>query len=191
MILKSLRIFELCANICKTLFSNLNDLLSDNTTKKYKVITFADFYSYGLLGDSFLAKWMNCTLVCRMCSSNSIKSIFPKYCFFKTMLSSGFLLEGAICGVFETIQNSNLNCKPRLLPIESEVLSSSSIFLNSRPNAIVYIGMFKFGLFLITSSYQTLKYIKQIFRSSLRCYHAHFWMIMDWSKKYSITAISQ
>ncbi|GAA5812181.1 hypothetical protein MFLAVUS_005631 [Mucor flavus] len=46
------------------------------------------------------------------------------------------LLKGTGVGVFEAIQHSDLYCKPRIIPSEDSNISSS-VFLNSKPDAIV------------------------------------------------------
>ncbi|KAG2235803.1 hypothetical protein INT48_001029 [Thamnidium elegans] len=50
------------------------------------------------------------------------------------------LLEGAGIGIFEAIQNSDIYCKPRIMSSE-DLTTSSSVFLNSKPDAIINLDI--------------------------------------------------
>ncbi|GAA5812706.1 hypothetical protein MFLAVUS_006164 [Mucor flavus] len=62
------------------------------------------------------------------------------------------LLYGAGIGIFETIQHSDIYCSPRIMPSE-DLNISSSVFLNSKPNAIINLGMRKCRALLFDISF--------------------------------------
>lgn len=78
--------------------------------------------------------------------------------------SFGTFLEGASQYALNAIQNSDMYCKPRILPTDYAA-SRSSIFLNSKPDSIMNIGnittycnikvIFTSVLYTFTSRYYT------------------------------------
>ncbi|GAA5800281.1 hypothetical protein HPULCUR_005707 [Helicostylum pulchrum] len=61
-----------------------------------------------------------------------------------------FLLEGARIGIFEAVKNSDMHCKPQIMHSEDST-TSSSVFLNSKPDAIVSLDI-SLGSTLLTYS---------------------------------------
>ncbi|KAG2236272.1 hypothetical protein INT48_008632 [Thamnidium elegans] len=54
-------------------------------------------------------------------------------------ISLGDIVSGASLGVIENVKNSDINCKPRIVPTEDSTLSS--MYFNARPNAIINIDI--------------------------------------------------
>lgn len=56
-------------------------------------------------------------------------------------ISLGDIVSGASLGVIENVQNSDIYCKPRIVPAEDSTFSS--MCFNARPNVIINIGELK------------------------------------------------
>lgn len=59
-----------------------------------------------------------------------------------TEIKGSLCISGSIRAVEEAIQNSNIHCPPRILPIKNTI-PSSSVFLNSKPDIIINISTLK------------------------------------------------
>ncbi|GAA5798335.1 hypothetical protein HPULCUR_003737 [Helicostylum pulchrum] len=136
------------AEISSFLFGYLKDIVSNNFTKSYKFLLAKDIYfePYNTFEQVNL-KWLEYILEYNRRSLNSIvTSVAP----WESDIVPKFLLRGAGIGIFEAIQHSDMYCKP--LIIQSEDLStSSSVFLNSKPDVIVNLDI-SLGSTLLTYS---------------------------------------
>ncbi|GAA5803240.1 hypothetical protein HPULCUR_008717 [Helicostylum pulchrum] len=145
-IVRSIRPIDLCDSMRKTLFVNMTDLLSNHSEKGYKLLVLQDSYSYRVPYGYFplerrlsLLGWINIMIEYnrRSLSSTTI-AIEPSVDI--DPISLNCIVSGASFAAMEIVKNSSKYRKP--LIIESkDVSTSSSIFLNSGPDAIVNIDL--------------------------------------------------
>ncbi|KAI9255880.1 hypothetical protein EDC94DRAFT_678176 [Helicostylum pulchrum] len=144
----SLSPLSLCARISSFLFSDLKGIISNNSTKSYKFLLVTDKYTYGIFqSESVNLTWLKYILDYNRRSLNYIvTTITPT----ESDIEPPFLLAGAGISVFEAIQHSDMYCKPHILQSEDST-TSSSVFLNSKPDAIVNLDI-SLGSTLLTYS---------------------------------------
>lgn len=128
---------QICAEVSINQFKNIKDLISDNLVKKYDFVTCVDKYSFGGNSRYYMLLWFEEMLTYNHVSFNS-KNIVRKIIQKKNIFTAE-LLDGASRYVFDVIRNSDIYSKPRILPTES-LNSCSSVFVNSKPDAIMNIG---------------------------------------------------
>ncbi|GAA5800242.1 hypothetical protein HPULCUR_005667 [Helicostylum pulchrum] len=133
----SLSPLSVCAGISSFIFRDLKDIISNNSTKSYKFLLVTDEYTYGSgLSDYVTLTWLAYILEYNRRSLNSIvTNIDPT----KNNIMPSTLLEGASIGIFEAIQHSDMYRKPLIMQSEDPT-ASSSVFLNSKPDAIISLG---------------------------------------------------
>ena len=134
----SLSPLSVCAGISSFLFSDLKGIISNNSTKSYKFLLVMDNYTCKLdLPESVTLTWLEYILEYNRRSLNSIvTTITPT----GQGITPSSLLEGARIGTFEAIQHSDMYRKPHIMQSEDST-TSSSVFLNSKPDAIVNLGI--------------------------------------------------
>lgn len=128
---------QIHAEVSRNQFKNIKDLISDNLVKKYNFVICVDKYSFGGNSRYCMLLWLKEMLAYNHTAFNSkniVRKIIRKEDIYFTEL-----IKGASRYVFDVIQNSVVYIKPRLLPTES-LNSCSSIFVNSKPDAIMNIG---------------------------------------------------
>ncbi|KAI8047316.1 hypothetical protein BDF21DRAFT_209979 [Thamnidium elegans] len=135
--IKSIRPFDICAEISKHLPDNLKQLLPNNLVKKYFILKFNDKYTSKIKLDDGLLQWS------RFMFEYNRKSFDFSYIEPENTPSKSIGYQNIMRGTFRysinAIQNSNIYSKPRILSTEHSAISSS-IFLNSKPDAIMNIG---------------------------------------------------
>ncbi|KAG2233237.1 hypothetical protein INT48_001686 [Thamnidium elegans] len=136
--IKSIRPFDICAEISKHLPNNLEKLLPNNLVKKYSILKFTDNYTSKIKLDEGL---LQCSRLLFEYNRISFASnyIVPKNPLNKSIDSQG-IMRGTFRYSISTIQNSDIHSKPRILSTEYSVISSST-FLNSKPDAIMNIDI--------------------------------------------------
>ncbi|KAG2233261.1 hypothetical protein INT48_001710 [Thamnidium elegans] len=136
--IKSIRPFDICAEISKQLPNNLEQLLPNSLVKEYSIVKFNDEYTSEIELDQGLLQWSRF-----MFEYNRIyfasKYIVPENPTYKS-IDDALIVYGAFRYSISTIQNSSIYSKPRILSTEHSVISSS-IFLNSKPDAIMNIDI--------------------------------------------------
>ncbi|KAI9263515.1 hypothetical protein EDC94DRAFT_606987 [Helicostylum pulchrum] len=135
----SICLFNICKKIGETMSSNIKDLLLNNLVKEYNILIYYDKYSSGIYINSNLTKWSNYMLEYNRISFNA-KNIIDKSYFMEKELGYHAIESGAFIYVVDVIRNSDISSKPRILP-EQNSTSSSSIFLTSKPGAIMSIDI--------------------------------------------------
>ncbi|GAA5800302.1 hypothetical protein HPULCUR_005728 [Helicostylum pulchrum] len=134
----SLSPLSVCAEISSFIFGDLKDMISNNSTKSYRFLLVTDKYTYGLNQfEKMTLTWLEYILEYNRRSLNSIVTTITPL---ESNIIPEFLLRGAGIGIFEAIQHSDMYRKPLIM--QSEDLSTSSfVFLNSKPDAIVNLGI--------------------------------------------------
>ncbi|KAI9259772.1 hypothetical protein EDC94DRAFT_152955 [Helicostylum pulchrum] len=134
----SLSPLSVCAEISSFLFSNLKGIISNNSTKSYRFLLVTDKYTYGLnQSESVTLTWLEYILEYSRRSLNYIAtSITPR----ESDIKPSFLLKGAGFGIFGAIQHSDMYCKPHIMQSKDST-TSSSVFLNSKPDVIVNLDI--------------------------------------------------
>ncbi|GAA5815457.1 hypothetical protein MFLAVUS_008968 [Mucor flavus] len=137
--IQSLCPFIIRTAIDVTLFGNMKDIISNNFSKSYEFLLLMDKYSNQYNRYNGMVPRLAYILECNRRSLNcitTINKIEPK----EKDIDPSFLLYGASKGVFEAIQHSDIYCKPRIVSSEDSN-TSSSVFLNSKPDAIVNLDI--------------------------------------------------
>ncbi|KAI9259714.1 hypothetical protein EDC94DRAFT_611868 [Helicostylum pulchrum] len=137
--MKSIRIYDICVEIGKTLLDNLKCLLSSNFLKEYGIVILQDYYTSEVEFDPSLVEWLKYTLEYNRRFLNLITTM-KKVNMNTKVVRRKNILQGAGLGVLETIQNADMYIKPRMLS-KGYSSGSSSLFLNSRPNVIININI--------------------------------------------------
>ncbi|KAG2234828.1 hypothetical protein INT48_006745 [Thamnidium elegans] len=133
-LIRSIRPFDICHEISKHLPNNLKQLLPNDLAKEYSILKFTDKYTSEIELDEGLLQWSRFMFEYNRISISS-SYIVPKSFSYKSIGGQGIVF-GASQYSINAIQNSNIYGKPR---IHSAILSS--IFLNSKPDAIVNIDI--------------------------------------------------
>ncbi|KAI8047202.1 hypothetical protein BDF21DRAFT_457392 [Thamnidium elegans] len=136
--IKSIRPFDICAEISKHLPNNLEKLLPNNLVKKYSILKFTGNYTSKIKLDEGLLQCSRFMFEYNRLSFDS-SYIVPKSISDKS-IDNQEIMHGASRYSVNTIQNSNIYDKPRILSTEHSAISSS-IFLNSKPDAIMSIDI--------------------------------------------------
>ncbi|GAA5806592.1 hypothetical protein HPULCUR_012132 [Helicostylum pulchrum] len=144
----SLSPLSVCAGISSFLFSDLKDMFSNNSTKSYKFLLVTDKYTYGFdQSESVNLTWLEYILEYNRRSLNYIvTNIDP----LESDIEPPFLLKGAGIGIFEAVRHSVMYGKPLIMQSE-DLSTSSSVFLNSKPDVIVNLDI-SLGSTLLTYS---------------------------------------
>ncbi|KAG2233262.1 hypothetical protein INT48_001711 [Thamnidium elegans] len=137
-LIRSIRPFDICAETSKHLSNNLKQLLPNNLVKEYYILKFTDKYTSDIQLDEGLLQWSRFMFEYNRISFAS-NYIVPKSLSDKSIYSND-ILHGDFRYSVNAIRNSNIYSKPRILPTEHSVTSSST-FLNSKPDAILDIDI--------------------------------------------------
>ncbi|GAA5808513.1 hypothetical protein MFLAVUS_001904 [Mucor flavus] len=136
-LIKSIRPIDICAEISKKLPNNLKLLLPNDLGKEYSLFRLTANYQGSKVNRSLL-HWSEYMLDYNRISSSS------NYITLKRLWNSGFgyqdVLKGAVRYMFDALQNSDVYSKPSILSTENSA-TSSSIFLKSKPDAILNIDI--------------------------------------------------
>ncbi|KAI8047196.1 hypothetical protein BDF21DRAFT_210873 [Thamnidium elegans] len=135
--IRSIRPFDICAEISKHLSNNLKQLLPNNLVKEYSIVKFTDEYTSNIKLDKGLLQWSRFMFEYNRISFAS-NYIVPKNPL-NISIGDKDILRGTSRYSISAIQNSNVYGKPRILSTEHSP-TSSSIFLDSKPDAIMSIG---------------------------------------------------
>ncbi|KAI8047198.1 hypothetical protein BDF21DRAFT_210911 [Thamnidium elegans] len=135
--IKSIRPFDICAEISKHLPNNLEKLLPNNLVKEYSILKLTGDYTFKIKLNEGLLQWSRFMFEYNRISSGS-NYIVPKNRSNK-YIDNKDIIRGASRYLISAIQNSNIYGKPRILSTKHSAISSS-IFLNSKPDAIMNIG---------------------------------------------------
>lgn len=122
-------------------------MISNNCVKKYEFLVLHDSYSSSItyihsqaLRNFSLISWLKIMLECSRVDLNSRTTVVdPRLSL--NPISLGDIVSGASLGVIENVQNSDIYCKPRIVPAEDSTFSS--MCFNARPNVIINIGELK------------------------------------------------
>ncbi|KAI8087299.1 hypothetical protein BDF21DRAFT_226510 [Thamnidium elegans] len=134
----SICIFNICAKIGESMFNNVKDLLLNDFVKEYNIMTYYDKYSSEMYPDDNILSWSQYMLEYNRISFNA-KNVTHKGDWFGRSEYQDIVI-GALRYVLDVIRNSDINSKPRILPVQNRI-SSSSIFLKSKPEAMMNIDI--------------------------------------------------
>lgn len=137
--IQSLSSFSVSAEISTFLFGRIKDIISNNFTMRYEFLLVTDIYSNQSSISINMIKWLIRFLEYNIRSLNSIVTI-AKIDLDTDYVNLQYLLKGAGSGIFETIQHSDIYCEPRIM-LSEDLTPSSSVFLNSKPDAIINLGI--------------------------------------------------
>ncbi|KAG2235812.1 hypothetical protein INT48_003924 [Thamnidium elegans] len=137
-IIRSIQPFDICHEISKHLPNNLKQLLPNNLVKEYSILKFTDEYTSKIELDEGLLQWSRFMFEYNRISFDS-SYIVPKNPLVKYIDRQNVIRGASQCSI-NAIQNSNIYSKPRILSTEHSAISSS-IFLNSKPDAIMNIDI--------------------------------------------------
>ncbi|KAG2233263.1 hypothetical protein INT48_001712 [Thamnidium elegans] len=137
-LIRSIRPFDICAEISKHLPNNLEQLLPNSLVKEYSIVKFTDEYTSEIKSDDGLLQWSRFMFEYNRISFDS-NFIVPKNPLYKS-INNNSILHWASRYSIDAIQNSNIYGRPRILSTEHSAISSS-IFLNSKPDAIMNIDV--------------------------------------------------
>ncbi|KAI9252707.1 hypothetical protein EDC94DRAFT_620445 [Helicostylum pulchrum] len=147
-LIRSIRPFDICAEISKRKTNNLKDLLQNNLLKNYSILKYTDKFSSKIELDKGLENWS------RFLFEYNRISIGSSYIVTKSSQYRGlrynYLLDGAALYLLNAVQNSDIYSKPRILVVSDNSVTSSSKFL--QPDAIMSIGTSNYIWFKITVS---------------------------------------
>ncbi|KAI8047255.1 hypothetical protein BDF21DRAFT_210438 [Thamnidium elegans] len=137
-LIKSIQPFDICAEISKRLPNNLEQLLPNSLVKEYSILKFTDKYTSKIELDEGLLNWSRILFEYNRISVRSSyivpESPLNKY------IENQDIIRGAFRYSVNAIQNSSIYSKPRIISTEHSTISSS-IFLNSKPDAIMNIDI--------------------------------------------------
>ncbi|KAI8047260.1 hypothetical protein BDF21DRAFT_210505 [Thamnidium elegans] len=136
-LIRSIRPFDICAEISKHLPNNLKRLISNNLVKEYSILKFTDRYTSKIELNEGLLNWSRFLFQYNRTYSGP-SYIAPKDISNKYIDNSG-IIRGTFQYSINAIQNSSIYSKPHILSAEHSAISSST-FLNSKPDAIMNIG---------------------------------------------------
>ncbi|KAG2233260.1 hypothetical protein INT48_001709 [Thamnidium elegans] len=137
-LIRSIRPFDICAEISKHLPNNLKQLLPNDLVKEYSIVKFTDKYTSNIRLDDSLLQWSRFMFKYNRMSFDS-SYILPKSLSYN-YIDIGDVMHGVSRYSTNAIQNSSIYGKPRILSTEHSAISSS-IFLNSKPDAIMNIDI--------------------------------------------------
>ncbi|GAA5808555.1 hypothetical protein MFLAVUS_001946 [Mucor flavus] len=136
-LIKSICPIDICAEISKNLPNNLKLLLPNDLVKEYSLFRVTIEYPDINL-DEGLFHWSEYMLDYNRIAFGS-NCIIPKRSW-NTDFGYQGVLKGAVRYMFDALQNSDVYSKPRILSTEHSA-TSSSIFLKSKPDAILNIDI--------------------------------------------------
>ncbi|KAG2232835.1 hypothetical protein INT48_005703 [Thamnidium elegans] len=137
-VIKSIRPFDICAEISKHLPNNLKQLLPNNLVKNYSILNFTDKYTSSFKLDEGLLQWSRFMFVYNRITFGS-NYIVPKNLSYKS-ISDQDIMYGTFRYSINAIQNADIYNKPRILSTEHSAISPS-IFLDSKPDTIMNIDI--------------------------------------------------
>ncbi|KAG2228887.1 hypothetical protein INT48_007052 [Thamnidium elegans] len=137
-LIRSIRPFDICTEISKHLPNNLKQLLPNNLVKEYSILKLTDEYTSEIGLDEGLLQWSRFLFEYNQMHFDS-SYITPVHPFGKPIIKQA-IMPGAFRYSVSAIQNSNIYSKPRILSKEHSAVPSS-IFLNSKPDAIMNIDI--------------------------------------------------
>lgn len=158
--IESIRASDICSEIGKALLKSMQDMLSGGFGKYYEFLLLHDKYSSKETSRHSLIKWIVYTLNYNQFCLKKILSI-NRATMNTENVDGPVIFSGAQSVMVEVIRNSDIYCNPLIVPNEN-VLTSPSIFLNSKPNIIISIGKSKCLILFIFINLR-----KKIFPSSL------------------------
>ncbi|GAA5807513.1 hypothetical protein MFLAVUS_000876 [Mucor flavus] len=136
-LIKSIRPIDICAEISKRLPNNLKNLLKNGIIKEHSLLKLNPKRWLRKI-DNGLLDWSEYLLEYNRISFSS-NYIIPKRLEIAEFCDIN-VSEGAVRYLFDALQNSDLYSKPRILSTEYSAISSS-IFLNSKPDAVLNIDI--------------------------------------------------
>ncbi|KAI8091515.1 hypothetical protein BDF21DRAFT_409588, partial [Thamnidium elegans] len=145
-IIRSIRPIDLCDSMSKTLFVNMMDLLSNYFEKEYKLLVLQDSYSYRVSYNHFplerrssLLGWINIMMEYNRQSLSSTTIVIEPSVDIDP-ISLECIVSGASIAAMKIVKNSSKYRKPHIIESKN-VSTSSSMFLDSEPDAIINIDI--------------------------------------------------
>ncbi|KAI9274060.1 hypothetical protein EDC94DRAFT_672982 [Helicostylum pulchrum] len=136
-LIKSIRPIDICAEISKHWPNNLKLLLPDDLVKKYSLLRLTST-CWDSTVDKDLLDWSEYMFEYNCISFGSNYNISNRL----SVKAFGYtnVVLGATRYLFDALHNSDIYCKPRILSTECPA-TSSSVFLKSKPDAILSVSL--------------------------------------------------
>lgn len=138
-LIKSISLFNICSKISETILNDIKHVFSGGITNKYRVIMINDEHSSNMRSDKNLLNWSRYILAYSEISTRN-KNVINAVSWFKESEKGEFILEGSCLYGYNAIQKADIYSKPRIISTQDPT-TSSSIFIKSKPDAIMNIGI--------------------------------------------------
>ncbi|KAG2231931.1 hypothetical protein INT48_001445 [Thamnidium elegans] len=129
---------DICTAISKKICEKIRKMVPYSFPKEYEILIINDLYSSERRRDFCFNMWMTHVINFIRYSLN-IKTSVKINAIVETAEKLD-IIHGAFTVTIDTIKNSVLKSKPRIIPTE-DTRTSTSVFLNSRPEAIINIDI--------------------------------------------------
>lgn len=135
--MKTISIFDLCAELGEGIRDTIKKLLVNNVKEKCSCFLIANKYTSQVHLSPIVSLWLQAILEYSTFSLSYIITA-PKNKSEIAIFDTDKIIKGAGVYAFEAIQNGDVYASPCILP--DEVPTSSSVFINATPNALINIG---------------------------------------------------
>ncbi|KAI9364785.1 hypothetical protein BD770DRAFT_153605 [Pilaira anomala] len=136
---KPISVFDICAEIGSNILHDIRHILVDNIRKQCELLVINDQYSSDGDHDPCLFSWLCAILEYGRYSLEELISTTKTNAYFESLYSTD-ITKGAAMKVFEAIQNSDIHTNPCII-FQKDILSSNSIFLYEKANAVISIDI--------------------------------------------------
>lgn len=132
--IKSICLFNICAKIYKNTFNYVDNLLLSRFVKEYDLLIIDYSHNTGLHTYQHLLNWSIYMLEYSRIYSKVNNIVHKRVSL--DYIEGSIVIWGARAYGLDTIKNSDIGSKPRILSSDT-----STLFLKSRPDAIMNIGI--------------------------------------------------
>ncbi|KAI8087059.1 hypothetical protein BDF21DRAFT_450267 [Thamnidium elegans] len=157
---ESLCFFDICKETSKARHNTIKDLLLNNVVKDYSLMIFIDQCSSKVKLDLDMLNWSKYMLEYYRISFNDKITVHEINSL--KVIDHEIVTVGAGYYAFDAIYNSDIYCRPRII---ENPATSSSIFLKSKPNAILNLDISLESTLLSFSLLDENGLIKQIWKN--------------------------
>ncbi|GAA5817549.1 hypothetical protein MFLAVUS_011097 [Mucor flavus] len=154
-LIKSISLFNICSKISETILNDIKHVFLGSITNKYRVVMINDEHSSNTLSDKNLLNWSRYILAYSEISTRN-KNAINAVSWFTENEKEGSCLYG-----YNAIQKADIYSKPRIISTQDPT-TSSSIFIKSKPDAIMNIDISLESTLLSFSLLDENGFIKEI-----------------------------
>ncbi|KAG2230313.1 hypothetical protein INT48_002738, partial [Thamnidium elegans] len=171
---ESLCFFDICKETSKARHNTIKDLLLNNVVKDYSLMIFIDQCSSKVKLDLDMLNWSKYMLEYYRISFNDKITVHEINSL--KVIDHEIVTVGAGYYAFDAIYNSDIYCRPRII---ENPATSSSIFLKSKPNAILNLDISLESTLLSFSLLDENGLIKQIWKNDYFVTDIRFITLME------------